>query len=484
MTNLFGHTPFSDRLIRRGDTAISPYTHDSVMSGTPDAVFRPKTVFEIQEIMRYCTGKKIPVTCCGARTSMTGSSVTDSGLLLSLENLSEISDLDADRQLVTVRPGIILGEMQRTVEQEGFFYPPSPTSRHECTVGATLSTNATGDITFKYGTTRRYVQEITVVTSDGGLRTLQRLNSPSAEGKNKAGYFLDGEEIDLIIGSEGTLGIIVEAKLKLLRGVPSFLTLMIPFPSNIDALRLIATYKGFAGISPRSMEYVDVGAAAIMHTHATFPRLPEEARAFVICQQEFSDGGGEEAIDTWFAALTAYYTQINTASLLEAVVVARSDIEYAKIAAWRHHIPSVVAERHVELQNDGGGKVGSDWWVLRLRMMEMMTWLYGASDALKIPYIAFAHLGDGHPHVNYLTRNPDEKERAKALVLECCRRAVAMGGGVAGEHGIGKIKRDLLAIQHPQDVIQKMMATKRAWDPHWILGRGNIFEQPVSLADL
>jgi FAD/FMN-containing dehydrogenase len=472
---MFENSPFQDRLIQRHDSAITAYSHDSVLSGTPDAVFRPKAIAEVQEIVRYCAETKIPITCCGARTSMTGSSVTDTGLLLSLENLTGIVDILPDQRLVSVRPGTILGEMQRAVEHEGFFYPPSPTSRHECTVGATIITNATGDTTFKYGTTRRYVQELTLVAADGSLKTVTRQNPPPIELKSTAGYFLTGEDIDLVIGSEGTLSIVVEAKLNVIVGVPKFMTVMVPFPNNDAALRFIAEHQKISGILPRTMEYIDTAAANIMRTHSSFPETPDDARAFVICQQEYSDDSEDNLIDAWFAALTTIYTQLQLPNLLNAVVVARNDTEQARIADWRHHIPAAISERHLQLQSMGGGKVGTDWWVPLARMPEMMAFAYAASDQLKIPYIAFGHLGNGHPHFNYLTQDSSEKNRARNLVLDCCRKAVSLGGGVAGEHGIGKIKRDLLSIQHSHDVIAKMRTIKRSWDPSRILAPGNIF---------
>lgn len=445
---------------------------DTVMTLTPDAFRQPASVSEVQDILRRCHTQKIPVTCCGSRTSMTGSSVTDTGVLMSLENITGIINIDTDDKIVTVRPGTILGEMQRAVEMQGLFYPPSPTSRNECTVGATIATNATGDTTFKYGTTRRYVQALTVAMADGSLRTITRKNPPPAESKNKAGYFLGGEEIDYFIGSEGTLGVVVEAQLKLLDGVPEFMTFMIPFTSNTDALHFISNHAQHTRISPRTMEYVDEAAANIMRTHNSFPKLPENSCAFLICQQEFTAGAEEDAMDAWFATLQAHCAQ---SVPLDAVIVARTGSAQEKIASWRHHIPSMVAEKHRELQKSGGGKVGTDWWVPLPQMLEMMQWVYVESDTLDIPYIAFGHLGNGHPHVNYLTRNPGEKERATNFVMECCRRAVSMGGGVAGEHGIGKLKRELLAIQHPPPVIAEMRRIKSHYDPHWILAPGNIF---------
>lgn len=478
MTEIPTTTPCYDRLILRNDPAISAYTQDTIMTATPDAVFRPNTVAELQDMMRYCNSHKIPVTLSAARTSMTGASVSDVGMVISLEKFDRIISLDEDNATITVQPNVILGEMQRHAESLGFFYPPSPTSHNDCTIGGSIATNATGDTTFKYGTTRKYVHALTIVTADGSLKTFTRQQPPPLEFKSTAGFFLQGEEIDLFIGSEGTLGIIVEATLKLLRGVPNFLTFLIPFPSNMDALHFIATHEQLAAITPRTMEYVDDSASAIMRTHPSFPKLSESARAFVICQQEFLEGDEEECIDAWFSALTVTFTQIHAPDLLESIIVARTHAEQEKIASWRHHIPATVGEQHVQLQKNGGGKVGTDWWVPLPRMIEMMQWMYLKSAELGIPFIAFGHLGNGHPHVNYLTRTAEEKDRAKALVIDNCKKAVSLGGGVAGEHGLGKLKRDLLLIQQPQVVIDQMRALKTHFDPNWILGRGNIISSP------
>lgn len=465
-------------LIQRNDAAIASYTHDAVLTATPDYVARPKTIQEVREVIEYCSTHKIPLTICGSRTSMTGSSVTDTGVLMTLEGLSGVVNIDTGSRTVTVRPGTILGDMQREVEAVGLYYPPSPTSRNECTVGATLATNATGDSTFKYGTTRRYVREITILTADGIQRTITRKGPPPEELKNTAGYFMSGEEIDHFIGSEGTLGVIVEAKLALVDMPDGVITFMIPFPSNRDALQFIGAHKSYPALSPRTMEYVDEAATQIMSRCDHFPKLPDLARAFVICQQEIIHGSEDDCLDSWFSALNTILTQCKAPQLTESIIVAQSNKEQDHIAEWRHHIPSHISELHRQLQTQGGGKVGTDWWVPLPRMMEMMDFAYEASDKIAIPYIAFGHLGNGHPHFNYLTRNSDEKNRAHKLVLDCCRKAVTMGGGVAGEHGIGKIKHELMTIQHSQNEIEEMIALKKKWDPKWILGRGNIFTLP------
>lgn len=465
--------PYSNRLIQRHDPAITPYTHDAVLTATPDAVFRPHSIAEIQEMVAYCNAQKIPLTVSAARTSMTGGPVCDRGIVLSLEGLTQILELNEEAATITVQPGVILGDLQRYAEERDFFYPPSPTSRNECTIGATIATNATGDTTYKYGTTRRYVRALTLVMADGSLKTVQRVGTPPTEFKNTAGYFLHGEEIDYFIGSEGTLGVIVSAELQLLRGVPSFFTLVMPFPSNTSALEFIVTPH--TTISPRTMEYIDAQTLAIMEAAAGFPKLPANTQAIVICQQEY-DADALDKIEDWYAVLQTTYTQLGTTTLQDGIILAQTLAEQNKVAAWRHHIPATVSEQHVNLQKMGGGKVGTDWWVPLPRMLEMMVWAYSESDKLNIPYYAFAHLGNGHPHFNYMTRNPEEKVRAQDFVVNSCKKAVALGGGVAGEHGLGKLKRNLLPIQYPTHIIDEMRALKKQYDPGGILGVGNIFK--------
>ncbi len=472
--------PLKTEVIWKGDDRIEGYNHDTMMRGDPDALVRPADAQECREIVAYCHAQGIPLTFCGGHTAMTGSSVAESGFLLSIEKMTGVRDVGMHNGhlIAKVLPGTYLGEFQRTIEREGFFYPPSPTSRNEAMIGATVATNATGDNTYKYGTTRKYIRAIDVILADGSQRTITRpWEQHITELKNTAGYFLGGTEIDYFIGSEGTLGLITEITVDVLTVPHPQFGLFVLFPSNEAALEAIIRAHHDGRVSPTALEYIDQSALEIMASHASFPTLPVNAKAALLIYQEYAEEMRDPLMNAWFDL----FMNIDPAmeQLLEHAIIATQASDEDRLREWRHHIPAHVNELGQRLQADGGGKVGSDWWVPIERMREMMTFMYTRSNALGIPFLAFAHLGNGHPHVNYLTHNPEEKARAKAVVLECCRHAVALGGGVAGEHGLGKLKRDLLAIQHPQSVIDQMIALKTQYDPQWRFGRGNILLPPT-----
>jgi FAD/FMN-containing dehydrogenase len=480
MPNPLAQLPFDGDIILRGDDRLTGYNHDTMLTGDPDALVRPANATECQEILRYCHGQKIPVTVCAGRTAMTGSSVAQSGLLLSIEKMNRVLDIGIHegRLFATAQPGIFLGAFQAQMHDAGYYYPPSPTSRHEAMLGATIATNATGDNTYKYGTTRRYIRALKVLLASGEEHIVTRPTADRVtELKNTAGYFLGGSTIDHFIGSEGTLGLITEVTVDLLpKPFPHFM-LMIFFPSNTAALHAVSTLHTDPRVSPSAIEYIDGEALKIMATHATFPTLPETIGAALICTQEYAEEMYDPLLTAWFAILEGIDMQMP--KLLEHTILATQPTDAARISTWRHHIPAHVNESGQRLQTDGGGKVGSDWWVPIAEMPAMMAYMYAESDPLGIPYLAFGHLGNGHPHVNYLTRNAGERARARTVMHACCRKAVALGGGVAGEHGLGKIKHDLLAIQHAPEVIAQMRALKEHYDTHWILGRGNILAPPA-----
>jgi FAD/FMN-containing dehydrogenase len=155
--------------------------------------------------------------------------------------------------------------------------------------------------------------------------------------------------------------------------------------------------------------------------------------------------------------------------------VAAADKQKEEFHSWRHHIPATISERREGLEAKGGGRVSGDWWVPKPHMLAVMKKTYEEVLPTGIEFTMYAHLGDGHPHTTFLCKDAAEKEKAHEIVMLQSRRAVELGGGVAGEHGIGKIKHELLAVQYPADIIEAMRRLKTSYDPKWLLGRGNIF---------
>jgi len=257
------------------------YARDPVYQGSPDSVFRGTDLQSTSEILNFANQNKTPVTFCGSQTAMTGSGVADSGIALTLNPMAKILDMGTDPQtgegFAICEPGILLGDLKIQVWDAGFFYPPDPTSFKEATLGGTVATNATGSDTYKYGPTRLYVQELNILTADGTAQTLTRkLPMPLAPAKNKAGYFLAGEDIDHHIGSEGTLGLITQIKIKLLSNVGRNVFFMVlPFSTyskSLQAVQHIA--RGHS--QPRALEWIGPGAAAYFQAS---PACPQELKS-------------------------------------------------------------------------------------------------------------------------------------------------------------------------------------------------------------
>lgn len=470
--------PAKGGVIAAGDDRISTYAEDTMMCGAPDAVLVARDEEEVRDTLAYCGAHGIPVTFCGSQTSMTGASVPLEGLLISTEKLEGVIDIGIEEgePVATVRPGTVVADFQKAVAEAGFFFPVAPTSRDECRIGANVATNATGEDSYKYGPLRPYCRRLDLVLPTGETKTLARAagERPSWE-RNKAGYFTDWvNPIDLIIGSEGTLGFVAKATFSLLPQAPEFFSALIPMPTNDAALAFVMEIAaGERDLRPRALELIDDNALGVMRTAKGFPVLPGEARALLYIKQEFAgDDEHDRLLTNWYETAISFGTR----ELADGILVAQTHQEQEDFRLWRHHIPETENENGRRHWPAGGGKVGSDWWVPIPRLREMMTFFYEVAKASGLTHIAYAHIGAGHPHTNFLGRDAAEKARALEALRACCRKAVELGGGVAGEHGVGKIHTDLLPIQHSAGVIDKMKAWKREYDPTWILGRGNIFD--------
>jgi FAD/FMN-containing dehydrogenase len=468
--------PSTMDLIFRGDERIETYREDTMMRGDPDAVLRARDEKEAAEALIFCNKNGVPVTLCASQTSMTGSSVATEGLLISTEKLEGVIDIGIQGgvPMAAVRAGTVTSDMQNAVSEAGYFFPVAPTSRDECRIGANVSTNVTGEDSFKYGPIRPYVQKIKVFLPDGSQKLFERTKGEKPSGEhNRAGYFTDWKNpIDLFIGSEGTLGFISEVTVKLLPKSPEFFSALVPFPSNMKALECLADMVKKKPPSLRALEYIDRGALAAMMTAEKAPRFPEGTKALLYFKEEFKDEKEKDALlERWYIQTASFAPQ----KFADGVIIAETHKQKEAFRLWRHRIPEWANEEGRKHWAEGGGKVGSDWWVPAPRLLEMMNFFYTEAEELKLPYMAYAHLGRGHPHTNAIARTPQEKKKAEEMLLRCCRKAVELGGGVSGEHGIGKIHTDLMPIQHSSETINKMKEWKKNYDPKWILGRGNLF---------
>jgi FAD/FMN-containing dehydrogenase len=461
-----GHTLWTTDLeIRRA------YSEDaSGLIAVPEAVARPTTEDEVEEIVRTCAARGVPLTAQGLRSSTVGGPLSERGVVLSCERLARVLDIDLERRIAIVEPGANLGDFKRMLRGTGFFYPPDPTSENECTVGGSVMANASGARTYKYGPTRPYVRGMRVVTGEGAVMDLTR----SRSSKNTTGYFGFQDPIDLFVGSEGTLGIATRIVLDLVPAPRGFFSGMAFFPSIEGALSfvLVADAERRAGrLNPRCLELFDEGSLDLIRPEAGRLNIPGAARAAIFFEQECVPEEEEQPLASWLALLEG------AGALADDTIVALSEDQQMELRRFRHALPEEMNERGVAARATGGRKLSTDWAVPLEAMPATV------ADASRIVeevfggyYIRYGHVGNGHPHFNLLARDPEELRRAREATHRLALLAVERGGTVTAEHGVGKVKREYLRYQYPAWVIEGMRAVKRVLDPHGILAPGNIFE--------
>jgi len=440
--------------------------YDADASGlrlVPDFVARPESIEEVAELLKRASADAVPVTCAGAQTSTTAASICDEGILLSLRALDRISTVDQDNRTIIVGPGALIGEIKRRAAADGFLFAPDPTSEEESTIGGAIACNASGARTFKYGATRRHVTRLKVILANGELVDLQR----SSLEKNTVGYAFAHDPIDWFIGSEGTLGVIVEAELALLPLPQEVTGIAVFFDGERKALEFVVRARESHVVTPRCIEYFDEKAVIIARGSRHGATLPYAAAAMVYVEEEI-----EHDLDT---------TLGNWVSLIESVatdfepVVFDGESRLKDARELRHSIPSTMNERGSAYRDSGGRKVSTDWAVPYRRLADAIQVARAFADDSGIDQaVTYGHAGNGHPHQNFIARDSVELATIEGVVERTLREVIRLGGTVAAEHGIGKIKRKWLPLQMNPLQIAMMTAVKKELDPLGLLAPGNI----------
>ncbi len=448
----------------------SEYLEDaSGFRGYGERLILPETESEVVSALRAASERGIPVTVSGAGTGLGGGRVPQGGWVLSMEKMTRI---DIRRGSAVAGPGATLKVLRAAAKRSGQFYAPDPTEML-ASVGGTIATNASGARSFRYGDTRRHVLALRVVLMDGRVLAVRRgepidFDVPAlphpATTKHSAGYPLAPgmDWVDLFVGSEGTLGVVVEAEL-LLRPLPAELfTGVVFFPSEDAVLGAVDAWRDVAGL--RMLEYLDRASLDLLRPR--FSEIPSAAAGALLFEQEM-DGEGEEEMERWDARLG------RSGALAEGSWFAASEQDRERFRIFRHALPETVNE---EMRRNGLTKVGSDFAVPLARNREMLAFYRERLEAeFPARHVIFGHIGDAHVHTNVLPATKKEHNRGQALMMECARQAVALGGTVSAEHGLGKNRARLLAVQYTPAQIDAMKQVKRRLDPHWLLGRGNLF---------
>jgi glycolate oxidase len=431
------------------------YCHDELagIHRRPEALVKPLSSAEVSAVMKYASQQGIPVTARGQGTGLVGGSVSlFGGIMIDMSGMNRIIELDEDNLTLTLEPGVLLMEISKYVEERGLFYPPDPGEK-TATIGGNISTNAGGMRAVKYGVTRDYVRGLEVVLADGRV-----IEISGKIVKNSSGYSLK----DLIVGSEGTLGIVTKAILRLLP-LPKFkISLLVPFPDLATAIETVPKIIKSRSI-PTAVEFMEreVILASEQFLGRKFP--DNSANAYLLLT---FDGASKEEIDL------AYTDVAHTCLDSGALDVFISNTQERNDSIWSARGAFLEAIKASTTEMDE-----CDVVVPRRSVAEFIKFTTSLQKKYKVRIRNFGHAGDGNLHI-YVLRDElsagDWKQTLDEVFKEMYGRAYELGGQVSGEHGIGFAKKDFLKTSIGPDVLCLMQGIKNVFDPKNILNPGKI----------
>lgn len=440
-----------------GSMINEEYSHDelSAVSRMPDAVVKALSTHEVSEVMKYAHRNHIPVTPRGAGTGLVGAAVpVCGGIVLDISGMNKITELDEENMTVTVQPGVLLMELGEFAVNNGFLYPPDPGEK-TATIGGNISTNAGGMRAVKYGVTRDYVRALEVVLADGRV-----INVGGKVVKNSSGYSLK----DLFVGSEGTLGIITEATLKLIPLPERSVSLLVPFATlkqAIDTVPVIVRSKSI----PTAVEFMqrEVIEAAEEYLGCAFP--DKSADAYLLLK---FDGSTKEEIENNYRDVAEICLSSGASDVLIMDTEERADTVWKARGAFLEAIKNSTDEMD-EI----------DVVVPRKCINDMVNYISRVERDVGIRIRYFGHAGDGNLHVYVLRDSLGDtawKQKSEDVMWLLYAKANQLSGKVSGEHGIGCAKKSYLASSVSDDVLGIMRDIKNALDPDCILNPGKIMD--------
>jgi glycolate oxidase len=444
----------ADRVFRGG--AISEdFSHDELagIHQYPEVLVEVASTEEVSRIMKHANARRIPVTPRGQGTGLVGAAVAvHGGIMLNMARMNRILELDADNLTLTVEPGVLLMEISKYVEERDFFYPPDPGEK-SATIAGNINTNAGGMRAVKYGVTRDYVRGLEVVLANGEVMELG-----GKVVKNSSGYALK----DLIVGSEGTLGIVTRATLKLLPLPRKTLSLLVPFPSlelAIDTVPKIIKSKAI----PTAIEYMirDVILASEKFLGNEFPDSSADAYLLLTF-----DGNSSEEIEAAYEKVAHICLEAGALDVLISNTQERQDSIWKARGAFLEAIKASTTEMDE-----------CDVVVPRNQIAEFVKFAEGLQQQFDIRIKSFGHAGDGNLHI-YVLRDdlPSVVWHEKlGRVFDCMyRKSRELGGKVSGEHGIGYAKLPYLREAMGPEGMALLRGIKQAFDPNLILNPGKV----------
>ena len=426
------------------------YAYDNSRNFRPPlAVVFPLNAEEVQAVVKLCHEHKMPLVPRGRGTGTAGGSVPEQGgIALSLERMNRILSLDPDNRMAIIEPGVLNQELQDALKPKGFFWPPDPSSAPYCSIGGNLATCAAGPHAVKYGVARDHVLGLKAVTGTGEL-----IRTGCYTTKGVVGYDLTR----LIVGSEGTLAVIVEATLKLTPLPRTTGGITAQFKDIVSCAHAIAAIMAQPFI-PSALEFLDNNALNLIRGRHP-GMLPEDMRALLMIEV---DGSQSEVAEATVAVIAACQ--------VDGLIEAREAGDTKALWAARKALSPL-------LRDVAPKKINEDVAVPVSRLPELLGGIETLATRYQIANVNFGHAGNGNIHVNLLVNpdDPEEMQRAEACLDEVFSLVLSLDGTLSGEHGVGMAKRPFVPREIDATTIAVMKSVKHALDPHNILNPGKLF---------
>lgn len=440
------------------EESLNNYAHDETenLHFLPDIVVKPRTAEEVSEIMKICNDQKIPVTPRGAGTGLSGGALPHlGGVLVSFERMNSYEIDERNLQVIT-EPGVITEVLQNAVKEKGLFYPPDPSSRGSCFIGGNIAENSGGPKAVKYGVVKDYVLNLQVVLPTGEI-----IWTGANVLKNSTGYNLT----QLMVGSEGTLGMVTKIVLKLLPHPKHDLLMLVPF-KNLEKAGEAVSAIFRAGFTPSALELVEIDALKIVSSFVDSTAIPvtDDIAAHLIIEV---DGNHMETLMAEMEAIAELLNNYDCGEVFFA------DDAQQKAELWK------LRRRVAEAVKLAGYTIEEDTVVPRAELPALIKGVKELGIQYGFSAVCYGHAGDGNLHVRikkegsiFSLNNPEIIPALKALFA----LVKSLGGTISGEHGIGLIQKEYMDIVFDKTQLEIMRGIKKAFDPNNILNSGKIFD--------
>lgn len=454
----FFKSVIGDNYVFSDEESLQNYSHDETedLSFPPEVVLKPKDTEGIAEIIKYCNVNNISVTPCGARTGLSGGSLPIfGGVALSLERLNSIIEIDERNLQATVQPGVINQVFRDAVEEKELFYPPDPSSKGSCFLGGNLAENAGGPKAVKYGVTKDYVLNLEVVLPTGEI-----IWTGANVLKNATGYDLTS----LMIGSEGTLGIITKIVFKLIPLPTKDITMLVPFNSAEKACEAVsAVFR--AGITPSALEFIERDAIdwTLKYTDVKL-QIDDNVQAHLLVEVDGND------LDLLHKD-SEKVAEVMMSNDCGEILLADSESQKNQLWKLRRAIGEAIKSNSIYKEEDTV--------VPRAELAKLLIGVKSIGKVYGFQSVCYGHAGDGNLHINIVKGEMSDEDWNTKLtfgIREIFELTKKLGGTLSGEHGIGLVQKNYMDIVFSEKALDLQKGIKNLFDPNGILNPGKILK--------